>query len=204
MITFPGAMGDLSVSEVEDSYHESAHHLNVSSMFIQPKIRDKLLYLFSRAKQKRMSTSLDVQSDPEEKWDIDFERILPLVDVILQNINELTGIAHKKKIDEVIEMFKPFANTLVVKMGVEGSVGIQGGKRINCRSFLDDHVVDAIGAGDSFNADFSSTFLRGKSMSDCLQFSNICGAINTTAAGETGLFTNLVAVQKNSKKAVRF
>ncbi len=73
-----------------------------------------------------------------------------------------------------------------------------------CRPFLDDHVVDAIGTRDSFNADFSSTFLRGKSMSDCLHFSNICGAVNTTAAGGTGPFTNLVAVQKTAKKQFGF
>ncbi len=163
-----------------------------------------MISLFSRAKQKGMTISLDVQSDPAEKWEIDFENILPLVDVFLPNSNELTSIAHKKNIDEAIEVLKPFTNTLIVKMGVEGSVGIQGNTRIGCTPFLNDHIVDAIGAGDSFNAGFISAFIRGKSMSDCLQFGNICGAVNTTAAGGTGAFTSLAAVQKTAKEQFDF
>ncbi len=204
MITFPGAMEDLSVSEVDDGYLESARHLHVSSIFIQPKIKEEMISLFSRAKQKGMTISLDVQSDPAEKWEIDFENILPLVDVFLPNSNELTSIAHKKNIDEAIEVLKPFTNTLIVKMGVEGSVGIQGNTRIGCTPFLNDHIVDAIGAGDSFNAGFISAFIRGKSMSDCLQFGNICGAVNTTAAGGTGAFTSLATVQNTAKEQFDF
>jgi len=200
MITFPGAMEDLSVSEVEESYLESGRHLHVSSVFIQPKIQKELILLFSSAKQKGMTTSLDLQWDPTEKWDIDFERLLPLTDVFLPNNNELMAITQKDNIDEAIEVLKPFANTLVVKMGIEGSIGIKGNTRIDCSPFLNKQVVDAIGAGDSFNAGFIYAFIHGKSIGDCLQIGNICGAVNTTAAGGTGAFPNFDEVQKVAKE----
>jgi len=196
MITFPGAMEELSGSEVSDSYLESGRHLHVSSLFLQPKIKDEIYSIFLRAKQKGLTTSLDVQSDPAEKWDIDFKKLLPLVDIFLPNTKELTGIAKKASIDEAIEVLKPYTNTLVVKMGYEGSIGIRGNKRVDCSPYINDNVVDAIGAGDSFNAGFICAFIRGKSLDECLQFGNICGAVNTTAAGRTSAFTCFSDVQK--------
>lgn len=204
MITFPGAMEELSVSDVTDNYLENANHLHVSSIFIQPNIKEELVLLFSRAKQKGMTTSLDVQSDPAEKWEFDFERVLPLVDVFLPNNHELMGIAHKQNIEEAIEVLKPYTNTLVVKMGIDGSLGIRKDERITYTPYLNKHVVDAIGAGDSFNAGFISAFIRGKSLGDCLQLGSICGAVNTTAAGGTGAFTNLSAVRETANSKFDF
>jgi len=204
MITFPGAMEDLAVSDIEDNYLESGRHMHLSSVFIQPKIQKELILLFSRAKQKGMTTSLDVQWDPAEKWDIDFKKLLPLTDVFLPNNNELMAITQKKNIDEAIDVLKPFANTLVVKMGKEGSIGIKGNSRIDCSPFLNNQVVDAIGAGDSFNAGFIYAFIQGKSMGDCLRVGNICGAVNTTAAGGTGAFPNSDEVQKAAKERFGF
>ncbi len=204
MITFPGAMDELSASDVKDSYLESGRHLHVSSVFIQPIIKNELISLFSRAKQRGMTTSLDLQCDPANKWDIDFENVLPLVDVFLPNNHELMALAHRKSIDEAIEVLKPCSNILVVKMGQEGSIGIMGNNRIVCEPFLNDHVVDAIGAGDSFNAGFISAFINGKMLGDCLRLGNICGAVNTTAAGGTGAFNSLRNVQKTAEERFGF
>ena len=52
------------------------------------------------------------------------------------------------------------------------------------------YFVDAIGAGDSFNAGFISSFLQGKSLRDCLKFGNLAGAVNTTAPGGTAAFSD--------------
>lgn len=196
MVTYPGAMEDLDVSEVKDHHLESARHLHVSSVFLQPNIQKEVVPLFTRAKQKGLTTSLDVQWDPAEKWGINWEKLLPLVDVFLPNIQELFAITKKNTTNEAIEILKPFSNTLAIKMGKEGSLGIQGEKRIQYAPFLNDRVVDAIGAGDSFNAGFIRAFLQGKPLKECLRFGNICGAVNTTAPGGTGAFSSLDEIRK--------
>lgn len=64
---------------------------------------------------------------------------------------------------------------------------------------MNTEVVDAIGAGDSFNAGFISQFIQGKSFIECQRFGNLTGAINTTAAGGTGAFTskeNIIQIAK--------
>jgi len=204
MVTYPGAMEDLSVSEVEDGNLESARHLHVSSVFLQPKIQKEVVNLFSRAKQKGMTTSLDIQWDPAEKWDIDFEKLLPLVDVFLPNLQELLAITKKKTIEDAIAVVKPFANIIAIKMGKDGSWGVQGNTSIKYAPFLNNQIVDAIGAGDSFNAGFIRAFIQGKALKECLRFGNICGAVNTTDVGGTGAFSSLDDIRRIAKDQFLF
>ena len=84
-ITYPGAMEHLTIDDISDQALERAGHLHFSSPFLQPGIRNDLAMLFQRAKDLGLSTSLDTQWDPQEKWDLDMHAILPFVDVFLPN-----------------------------------------------------------------------------------------------------------------------
>jgi sugar/nucleoside kinase (ribokinase family) len=50
--------------------------------------------------------------------------------------------------------------------------------------------VDAVGAGDSFNAGFLKKYLEKAPLASCLRYGNLMGALNTTAAGGTSAFRN--------------
>jgi len=199
MITYPGAMEDLKAGEVAVTHLERAKHLHVSSVFLQPGIKKDIVSLFKKAKEVGMTTSLDVQWDPAEKWDISFRKLLPLVDVFLPNEAELLAITGETTIDEAIKIIAPFANIIALKMGTKGSLGVHGKERWEQPPFLNNQVVDAIGAGDSFNAGFISTFIRGGSLQECLKQGNICGAVNTTAAGGTEAFASLESVRETAR-----
>ena len=196
MVTYPGAMEDLTVDEVTESHLESAGHLHVSSVFLQPEIKNEIISLFKKAKEAGMTTSLDVQWDPAGKWDVDFKKLLPLVDVFLPNDHELLAITGAGTIDKAIKQLAPFARIIALKMGTKGSLGVRGEQKLEQPPFLNKQVVDAIGAGDSFNAGFISAFIRGETLQECLRRGNICGAVNTTAAGGTGAFASLESVRK--------
>ena len=45
--------------------------------------------LFRKAKQLGLTTSFDMQWDPQETWKLDIPDVLPYVDVFLPNENEL-------------------------------------------------------------------------------------------------------------------
>ena len=62
-------------------------------------------------------------------------------------------------------------------------------------AFLNDNVVDAIGAGDSFNSGFINAFIQRKPLKYCMERGAVTGAINTTAAGGTKAFEDLTAVR---------
>ena len=67
MVTFPGAMKYFSLSDISDEAFNSARHLHLSSVFLQDNMKKDVVELFQKAKQAGMTTSLDVQWDPENK-----------------------------------------------------------------------------------------------------------------------------------------
>lgn len=191
MVTYPGAMNTLTIDDIDEDDLLKAKHLHISSVFLQPGIKKNIIEIFEKAKNLGLTTSLDIQWDPAEKWDLDFERLLPLVDVFLPNESELKAIMRTEDINEAIDKIRPFVNIMALKMGNKGSMGVTKDKKVVQKPFINHNVVDAIGAGDSFNAGFITKFIVGEPLEECLRFGNLSGAINTTASGGTGAFTSL-------------
>lgn len=121
MITYPGAMEELSADDISDKALMNARHLHVSAVFLQPGLRPGLNQLFARAKAMGLTTSLDPQWDPAEQWEIDLERLLPNVDVFLPNIAELQALTKQSSLQSSLEAIRPFAHIIAVKHGEQGA-----------------------------------------------------------------------------------
>lgn len=189
-ITYQGAMKHLGLQEITKEMLSTARHLHFSSYFLQPGFKDDLHHLFEIARGAGLTTSLDVQWDPEEQWDFDYKKVLPHVDVFFPNEQELLNLTKKNTIDTAIEAVERYGKLILVKQGRHGSLLNYNNKTVRTKSFLNDKVVDAIGAGDSFNAGFIFKFIQGFSPEDSQVFGNLIGAISTTKSGGTTAFTN--------------
>lgn len=200
MVTYMGAMAQLTLEDLDAKKLEGARHLHFASVFLQPALRNDVGALFQRAKACGLSTSFDPQWDPAEGWDLDLAAILPHVDVFLPNEQEVMHLTRTSQVDEALAVLRPYSNMVVVKQGSKGALGMSAGTLVFSPSFLNRDVVDAIGAGDSFDAGFISCFIAGGSMADCLQFGNLMGAVSTTAAGGTGAFTDRAGVMAIAKE----
>jgi len=200
MVTYSGAMEHLTLNDISDEALSSAKHLHFSSYFLQPKMQPDTARLFKKAKDKGLTTSLDIQWDPSEKWDFNYKEVLPYVDVFLPNEQEALLLTNENTLDNAINKLTPFAKHIVVKLGSKGSFLACNGKNIFKKSFLNNNVVDSIGAGDSFNAGFIFRFINGYDVTECQRFGNLTGAINTTAAGGTAAFTNYDEIIKIGKE----
>ncbi len=200
MITHQGAMKYLGLSDISPDRVASAKHLHFSSYFLQPGFKDGLYDLFKLAKDAGLTTSLDVQWDPSEKWIFDFKKILPVVDVFLPNETELLKLTGENSIESALKAMNGLGKFIVIKKGNEGSLLSHNGKIVTGRSFRNDNVVDAIGAGDSFNAGFIFKFISGSSPEDCQTFGNLIGAISTTQPGGTTAFTGYEDTMKIAKQ----
>lgn len=196
MVTYPGAMNELEETHVTDSMLQSASHLHVSSVFLQPALKAGLVQLFSRAKQFGLTTSLDPQWDPAEKWDCDWNNLLKLTDVFLPNIEELRHITKRHSLEDCMAAIREIANTVIIKNGKDGVAICAGSEIFHQAAFLNTQVADAIGAGDSFNAGFIHKFLQNKPVAECATFGALCGAINTTRSGGTAAFEDLNTVKR--------
>lgn len=199
MVTYPGAMEYLSGENVTPEILREASHMHVSSVFLQPRLKRDLLSIFGRAKQLGLTTSLDTQWDPAEKWDLNLSELLPLVDVFLPNEDEIKALTRKANVEDAVASIASVANTVAVKLGSSGSFGFQKGKTVQVAPFLNANVVDAIGAGDSFDAGFVSRYIRGGTLEQCLRSGNLMGAINTTAAGGTTAFSSIEKVRETAR-----
>lgn len=189
-ITYPGAMNDLRLEDIDFGFLSMARHMHFSSCFMQPGIRNDLTTLFRRAKELGLTTSFDPQWDPEEKWDLPLEKLLPYVDVFLPNIKEFMFITRSNTVEEGIQKLQHFAHYIVIKNGSDGAMAWDGKNLISQPAFKNDRVLDCIGAGDSFNAGFIKDFINKKTLKKCLETGALTGAINTTMAGGTGAFEN--------------
>lgn len=200
MVTYQGTMDMMSFADINKGVFSHTRHVHISSIFLQSGIKKDLTEILSYAKKMGVTTSLDTQWDPIEKWDFDYAHILPLVSVFIPNEKELLLLTASENLDEAIEKIRPYINTCVIKRGSKGSLLIQKDTKNDMPAFLNTEVVDAIGAGDSFNAGFIFQYIQGKSLIECQQFGNLTGAINTTAAGGTGAFSSKENIIQTAKE----
>lgn len=198
MVTYPGAMEDLKLEDLDFSFLSTARHLHFSSIFLQPGIRESLPSMFAKAKSLGMTTSLDPQWDPAEKWAINLTELLPTLDIFLPNKAEFLLLTDSDSLEEGIEKIKGIAPdiTLIIKDGANGAYAWKAGKIIHQPAFLNTEVIDCIGAGDSFNAGLIHAFIKGSSLEKCLESGALTGAVSTTKAGGTGAFESLEGVRK--------
>ena len=204
MVTYQGAMNDLKISDIKDEVLRKASHLHLSSVFLQEGLKPDITTLFKKAKSLGMTTSLDPQWDPQEKWDIDLGELLPYVDVFLPNAEELQKLTGTDNIDAALNSIKSYCNVVVIKNGVEGAVMWDKEKIVSQAAFLNENVKDAIGAGDSFNSGFIANYTHKKTLEECLEFAAITGAINTIESGGTKAFKSFDKVKETAYKKFNY
>jgi sugar/nucleoside kinase (ribokinase family) len=76
---------------------------------------------------------------------------------------------------------------VVVKTGPQGALAQRGHER-TVAAPVKVVPVDAVGAGDSFDAGFLSQYVRGADLQTCLAAGNLGGALSTTRPGGTEAF----------------
>jgi sugar/nucleoside kinase (ribokinase family) len=193
ILTYPGTMFEFQYSDIDLGYVKSARHLHVSSFFLHRALRPRILDLFREAKRAGLSTSLDTNDDPENKWDRDLLEVLKYVDIFLPNDREAKKIAHTDDLSQAINLLAGLAKIVVVKRGSSAAICRSGQEQC---SLMPPSVkaVDDIGAGDSFDAGFVRQFLTGAKLEDCLAFANVAGAYSTTKEGGTEAFRDRAAL----------
>lgn len=189
-LTYPGAMDALTIEDLPWSYIRQARHLHLSSYYLQRGLRPDCAALFRRAKEAGLSTSFDTNWDPDDAWGSDVLEVLPYVDVFFPNDQEARLISGAEDLDEALARLAQRAGTVVATCGAEGVQARQGDVTYALPAFSAD-PVDAVGAGDSFNAGFLYRYLQGSSLEACLQAGLLTGAFSVLAPGGTTAFDNM-------------
>lgn len=187
ILTYPGVMAEMRFEDLDLNRVFDARHLHLSSYFLQTALRPRVPDLFRLAKEAGLSTSLDTNDDPADRWEHDVLETLKWVDVLLPNEYEACRIARTDDPLSAAEMLAQKVPLVVMKRGEQGVLARQGNDVFEA-SVGKSEAVDTIGAGDSFDAGFLHQFIRGAELQECLRFGNLAGALSTTRQGGTEAF----------------
>jgi len=187
ILTYPGVMANLRFEDLDLDYVFGARHLHISSYFLQRALRPRVPELFRLAKLSGLTTSLDTNDDPENLWEVDLAALLQFVDVLLPNEYEACRLAKTDDPMRALDTLSKKTPFVVMKRGEKGVLAKQGGETFEAPA-PKIHMVDTIGAGDSFDAGFLHQYIRGAAIPDCLHFANLTGALSTTRQGGTEAF----------------
>ena len=183
ILTYLGLIAALQASDISGSLLQQARHLHVASYFLQKGLQPDLPDLFQRAHSLGLTTSLDTNYDPAEKW-LGFDRLLAVTDVFLPNQTEALSITQASDVKIASGRLAQRAKTVVVKLGANGALACSQ-DRIVRTSSPGVVVVDTVGAGDSFDAGFLYGYLNNWEVGKSLQLACACGAMSTRRAGGT-------------------
>ena len=139
-----------------------------------------------------MTSSFDTNWDPDRRWD-DIDAMLATTDVFLPNEREaalISGVIDPLEAAHALVSRAAAAGrdaeaaplTVVVKLGADGALAVRGKEALRVPADRVE-VVDATGAGDSFDAGFLYGFINGRPLAECLALGVACGSLSVRAIG---------------------
>lgn len=189
ILTYPGTIFGLTYEDLDLEYLASARHFHMSSLFLHRGLFERIPELFGEMKGRGLSTSLDTNDDPEDRWNGVLDKTLPHVDVLLPNEREVQKMVRIDDPERAIDAVAKKVALLVVKRGNQGAVAVRGAERCTAPAIRVD-VIDTIGAGDSFDAGFLREYVKGATLARCVEYGNLAGAFSATGCGGTEAFRN--------------
>ena len=189
-LTAPGTIPMLRAADIDPKWLARARHLHIGHYFLLEKLHSRAAAIFRTAKQLGLTTSLDCNYDPTEKWDSHIREVLRYTDIFFPNEDEARQLTRKKSALASAEDLAGLAAIVAVKLGSKGVV-VYSRAGIIRKPAKKVRVVDTTGAGDSFNAGFLSHFLKGSSLDACATAGIVAASRCVTRAGGTAAFESL-------------
>jgi ribokinase len=183
ILTYMGSICAIRPDDVSDDFLAAARHVHHGSYFLQTGLQPAMPGIFRRAKDLGLSTSLDTNWDPGERWNSTLAETLALADVFMPNEQEALHITRSADLEEAARQLCAWGTPLaVVKRGAKGARVYSMQPTVEC-SLAPVAGGDSIGAGDSFDAGFLASWLRGLPLERCLDIACRCGRSVAGAPG---------------------
>ena len=165
-------------------------HVHFASYFLLPSLAAALPSVLRTLRSRGITSSLDTNWDPSERW-AGLAAALPLVDILLPNLEELRAIAGAVGVtgssdEQLARGLAALGPRLVVKAGREGGWCVAADSAVVHAPGLVLDARDTTGAGDSFDAGYLAAVASGVSdEAGRLRWATVAGSLSTRAAGGT-------------------
>jgi len=184
LVTYLGAIEDFSYQQLNMSILKGHRHLHMTSYFLQKGLRPSFAKIYRQAKEAGLTTSFDPNSDPTGSWSKTILGVLRHTDILFMNKREALQMTRAGSVQKALKILGDLVPCAVMKLGSRGATAIRGTEVARAPGF-NIKAVDTTGAGDSFDAGFMSSYLRGAPLMECLRLGNACGALSTREPGGT-------------------
>ncbi|WP_350278410.1 carbohydrate kinase family protein [Kribbella sp. HUAS MG21] len=197
ILTAPGCLPSTAPDDVPLSLVRSVRHVHAASFYLLPELANGLAGIFKEAKAAKATTSLDPNDDPAGKWDrMVLDPVLRVTDYFLPNAAEALALTGHHSVEDAAGILarrlhrganhgsSRGGSLVVTKNGPQGALAHNGSRVITAPALKVD-TVDAIGAGDSFDAGWVAAVLNGSKPDRALAIAAACGSLSTRGAGGT-------------------
>jgi len=186
ILTYLGTIDAVQPHDLTGDLAATAAHWHIASFFLLRSLRECWREWIRRCKDVGLTVSLDVNWDPENLWQGVVD-LLPMVDVFFPNENEAMAITGETDLIKAVERLASLGPVVVTKCGKEGAIARKSSRHWEIRPSDFDaepvSVVDAIGAGDNFDAGFIRAWTLHRSMEECLVLGHRCAVSSLACAG---------------------
>jgi sugar/nucleoside kinase (ribokinase family) len=187
MVTYSGTIAELVWEDLDFDYLTDSRHFHLSSFYLQKGLRPRVPELLRKMKEAGLTTSMDTNDDPDDGWEGGLQDALRYLDVFMPNEREAQRATGTANLEDALQKLATMVPLVVVKMGQAGAMAQRGRERFHSPA-RKVNPVDAVGAGDSFDAGFLNQYLKGSDLPTCLAAGNLAGAFSTTRPGGTEAF----------------
>jgi ribokinase len=184
ILTHLGAMGKMTVDMVDEALLRTARHVHVSSFFLQRGLQPGLPGLLRRLGAAGVSTSIDTNWDPQERWADGIHDVLAEVGTVLPNEAEALALSGERSLEDAARTLAAVVPDVVIKCGARGAYACSGSSVFTAQAPLL-AAKDTTGAGDSFDAGYVWALLNGQPPEGRLRAACACGALSTRGVGGT-------------------
>ncbi|MEV0345194.1 carbohydrate kinase family protein [Nonomuraea sp. NPDC050680] len=201
ILTAPGTLAATGGDDVPEPLLAATRHVHAASYFLMPGLAKALPGLLRTARAHGATTSLDTNDDPAGLWDPSgLAAVLAETDILLPNAHEARHLARSldssgspdssdslaslASLEAAAAALAARGPLVVVKNGADGALCHDGRTLVTTRG-ITVTPVDAVGAGDSFDAGFVAATLAGLPPARALDLAAVCGALSTRAQGGT-------------------
>ena len=186
ILTYLGTIDATRTADLPGDPASASRHWHIASYFLLTVLRHYWTEWISRCKRAGLTVSLDTNWDPEDRWEGVLE-LLPMVDVFLPNEAEALRLTGQDDVRTAAERLGRLCPVVVIKRGDKGALAIKDRKfqELRPEDFQGKpvEIIDAIGAGDNFDAGFIYGWLHRLSIKECLELAHRCAVASLGAPG---------------------
>lgn len=183
-----GSLRQLCIKDIHMPFPESAKIVCFASIFVFPQIRAKeLCHIFSCARQQGKIVCADMTKCKNHETEEDMKEAFSYIDYLFPNEEEALLLTGKSTVTEAAKsLLETGVKNVIIKCGAQGCLVMNHHETYMLPANTGVTCIDTTGAGDSFAAGFLFALSEGRTLRECAEYANECGAKAVSSIGASG------------------